>query len=397
MRPEIHLLFKCARRELDSPQREEIRRLLERGVDWEYLCRKATEHGVLLLLCQTLRAQFSHFVPPKILENLRRSLQANGHRNLVLAAELFRLLQELEKREIPVIPLKGPVLGSLLYGDPGLRPSIDLDLLFQKKDMPRVKAFFLERGYRMNYSLSESQKAFFIRNDFECSFVRPNGNVNVEVIWGTPGDFPLRLDFQRFWEDAEWKTLEGRKVLTLSPEHLFLCLCLHQATHCWPRLIWLCDLVQVIRLYPRLNWAALLETAQTQGCLQVLLISLRLLQDLWAVSFPDPIRREMETRREAADLAGKVLARILQEESSSDHFPGQVRFLLRVTDRVRDRIAYCLRQVFIPNINDWLAWPLPRPLFSLFYLLRPLRLATKYGWGHFRRRWIPAPQSSLLS
>ncbi len=397
MRPEIHLLIKCACRELDPPQREEIRRLLERGVDWEYLRRKAMEHGVLPLLYQTLRAQFPHLVSPEILEHLRRSFQANGHRNLILTAELLGLVQELEKREIPVIPLKGPVLGSLLYGDPGLRPSIDLDLLFQKKDMPRVKAFFLERGYRMNYSLSESQMAFFIRGDSECSFTRPNGNVNVEVIWGTPGDVPLRLDYRLFWENTEWKTLEGRKVLTLSSENLFLFLCLHQATHCWPRLIWLCDLFQIIRLYPRLNWEALLETAQKQGCLQVLLISLRLLQDLWTVSFPDPIRREMETRREAADLAGKVLARILQEESSSDHFPGQVRFLLRVTARVRDRIAYCLRQVFIPNINDWLAWPLPRPLFSLFYLLRPLRLATKYGWGLLRRRWIPAPQSSLIS
>ena len=50
-------------------------------------------------------------------------------------------------------------------------------------------------------------------------------------------------------------------------------------------------------------------------------------------------------------------------------------FQLRSRERLRDRV----RLLATPNEGDWERFPLPAPLYPLYYLLRPLRLLAKYG------------------
>jgi hypothetical protein len=47
-------------------------------------------------------------------------------------------------------------------------------------------------------------------------------------------------------------------------------------------------------------------------------------------------------------------------------------------ERLRDRIAHCLRVAFFPSQEDWAFATFPPRLSFLYYLLRPFRLLSKY-------------------
>ena len=52
-----------------------------------------------------------------------------------------------------------------------------------------------------------------------------------------------------------------------------------------------------------------------------------------------------------------------------------------------DRVRYCVQIITNPSVEDWLALSLPDPLFPLYYLVRPLRLAGKYGLQVWQRHF----------
>ena len=57
-------------------------------------------------------------------------------------------------------------------------------------------------------------------------------------------------------------------------------------------------------------------------------------------------------------------------------------YLLRMRERWPDRVGYCLhlaQDVIPPSQAERTALPLPALLSPLYYLLRPVRLAGKYG------------------
>src|ERR1700681_771944 len=97
------------------------------GLDWDHLLDLAHKHSVASLLCATLLD--ADVAPPAaILTRLRRSVQGIARFNLALSRELVRLLSLFEWNGIEVLPLKGPTLTRILYGNLSLRTFADLDL-----------------------------------------------------------------------------------------------------------------------------------------------------------------------------------------------------------------------------------------------------------------------------
>jgi hypothetical protein len=91
-----------------------------------------------------------------------------------------------------------------------------------------------------------------------------------------------------------------------------------------------------------------------------------------------------------ADPKVKALARQVQEqlfwEAERPHtVREEILFHLRSKERLQDKIRYCIRLPMTTNIRDWAALPLPRYLFPLYYLIRPVRLVGKHGRKLFER------------
>src|SRR5437763_1568280 len=119
--PENELLFCVARKTLNNDLAARMTSLLNRGLDWSYLCEKARQQGLMPLLYQHLSAVCPQRVPASILNALREEFRNNSQRCLYLFSELRKLLRLFDEQGIRVAVFKGPVLAAAAYGDIGLR------------------------------------------------------------------------------------------------------------------------------------------------------------------------------------------------------------------------------------------------------------------------------------
>jgi hypothetical protein len=382
---EMNLLLDCIHPTVDNERRDQIASFLHDGIDWNRLLQKAHAHGTFPLLYRFLRTHFASLTPPFVMDQLRVRFLSNVRHSFLLTAELLKLLTLLEKNGVPAVPLKGPVLTVSLYGDLGMRPFDDLDLLFRKKDVPKAKEILISQGYRVARGLAEAPEAFFHQKDSGANLIRSDNQVAVDILWGMPGEF-ISPDFQPFWEKLEEISFEGRRVLTFSPEDWLLYLSLHQATHGWARLLWLVDLHTLITNHPDIDWTDLIGKSIQFRCRRVLLISLALTRSLFQTPLPEQVQEAIEGDGTIQDLARIAAGNLFQGESTALSRDQEALFLLKVMDNRRDQIRFGLRQALNPTVVDWLAWPLPRPLFFLYYFYHPLRVARNF-FRRFRQRF----------
>jgi hypothetical protein len=54
-------------------------------------------------------------------------------------------------------------------------------------------------------------------------------------------------------------------------------------------------------------------------------------------------------------------------------------FHLRMTERWQDRVRHCIRSATTTTVSDWALLSLPKCLFPLYYVVRPVRLTGKHG------------------
>lgn len=160
--------------------------------------------------------------------------------------------------------------------------------------------------------------------------------------------------------------------------------------HFWVRLEWICDVAELIRAHGEMDWEQVIGRARELGSMRMLLLGLFLTKDLLGATLPAEIWHRAQADPAVASLAAQVRKRIFGDpdphEGVSDIFP----FHVRVRERLQDRVRYCLRMAVTPTEEEWEFLSLPRPLFSVYYLLRAIRMGRRSGLWLWRRglRWL---------
>ena len=393
-RPENQLLVCCARVRSEVGNADRIEALLQRSIDWEYLFEMAAEHRMLPLMYWHLSSASPEAVPENFLSRLRPYFQTNKLRALLLAKELLNLHESFERRGIPVIPYKGPVLAASVYGDLGLRMSGDLDILIRVQDVPKAKEMLVHRGYRptpwkTDTQLTPNQEAAFLRFEREYPFQDYNSGIGVELQWGvTDKHFPFSLDMELAKERLQRVPLGGGTVPSFAPDIMLLILCVHASVHLWERLQWICDVAETIRVCQKMDWDYVLERAAALGGARMLMLGLHLAHELLGADIPENASSRIESDPAVEELSADVYTRLFQRRKESRGIlEGSLfrSFHYRMHERRRDRFRYTLHTMIDPNLADWERYPLPERLFPLYYVIRPLRLAGKYMHRSARR------------
>ena len=283
---------------LDSPRRD-------RPVEWEAVLRLADHHGTSALLYRNLSG-LGDVVPARVLAALRQSYERNVHKSLFLARELIRILDCLDAIGIEVIPYKGIVLSEVYYGDMALRQSGDMDLFVRGQDVGRIKSAVRELGYTLRVPIPEDAEEDYIASGYECTFDSPAGRNLLELQWALqPRFYAVDFDMDRLFERAVDVEVAGRGVKTPSPEDLLLVLSVHAAKHVWGRLIWLCDIAQILKL-GNLNWDWVRAHAQAFGIERIVHVTLLLANQLLATPIPGPMEEAILEDRAARGFADEV-------------------------------------------------------------------------------------------
>jgi len=389
-RSEDQILLCIARRRLDPAPAERLRELLQETLDWEYLLAMAERHCLIPLLHFHLTAPTASPISPGVMSRLQDASYENTRSSLSLTGELIKVLEFLGANGIRAIPFKGPTLAMRAYGDVGLRQFGDLDVLVPKRDVPQVKKLLVSRGFDPTPALNSAHQAALLRFDCAYNFDNEQGVV-LDVHWSlVERHSSFVFDAGPFWDRLETVTIGGKELLTLSTEDLLLILCLHGFTHLWERLGWICDVASLIDQQENIDWRLVMENANKLGLRRILLLGLVLASELLDASLPAEMRQAAD-----GDALVKRLAHQVEEQFFREHrappglFEGAI-LDLKMRERKRDRLRSGVRLILTPRSSDWMSLSLPESLFFLYYLLRPVRLARKYGlqllWGSKDRR-----------
>ena len=182
-RPEIELLFCCARTQISAEIAEHTRHLVQRNLHWDFIIDKALEHGVMPLLYRCLYASCQDSVPKAALDRLRELYRANAQRNLFLTSELLKLLRLLDTHGISAMPFKGPVLSVSVYKNLSLRQFCDLDILVRKKDIQIAKDLLISKGYRPRREMTKTQETAHLESYHAFVFLPESGMYSVDLHW----------------------------------------------------------------------------------------------------------------------------------------------------------------------------------------------------------------------
>ena len=374
--PEQKILFWSIR--VDQTRDDRVRELLTSELNWSKLRQSALSQGVLPILYTRVKALGADSVPPEEMEHLKSIYVANGRRNLRLVRMLLRVIDLFSKHRIQYIPLKGPTLADRLYGNVYLRHFADLDVLIQKEDFSRCYEILMEAGFCPDFPVDRKQQNWLLRSDTEHTF-NSAGDI-LEIHWAIAEkgvQQPLKTD--QFLEQLLPVEFYGQPIYELSPENLLLMLCIHGTKHHWANLCWIADLGRFTQVYSHLDWSGILDKATQYGFYKIVCNSLYLSDLMCGVNFPQNVQ---DRYREAPDIEQFAVETIHSIKCHlNNQIPqtgGDMKYYIRSRERTRDRLYYIFDQAFVPKQVDWLTLSLPKFLYPLYYVFRPLRLGYKF-------------------
>ena len=358
-----------------------IRGLLgQSAIDWEAVLRLADNHGTSSLVYQNF-SRLGGLIPASVLAGLRQRYETNVRKSLFLARELIRVLDSLDAPGIDAIPYKGVVFSEVYYGDMTLRQPGDIDLFVRQRDVVGIKKAVRELGYKQRVPIPAGAEDDFIASGYEYSFDSSAGRGVLEIQWALqPRFYAVDFDMEELFERAVWVTVAGRKVKAPCAEDLLLALSVHAAKHVWGRLIWLCDIAQILKR-KRLNWDGVRRQARNLGIERILYVTLLLAKRLSGAGIPWPVESAILADPAAAALAEEVAASLAAEVSYDVETVGYFRLMMRLRERRGDRFRFLARLILTPGPGEWEKVSLPKVFSPLYRVVRLARLA-----GRFARR-----------
>ena len=373
----FELLCALTSAHLSPERRERIANWDLSALDWSEVLRLAEYHGVLPLAARNL-IEVARGLPPEVERSLRSAYEANLRRSLWFAAELARIMQHFERRQLRAVPYKGPALAQLIYGDLSLRSFSDLDFLISPVDFDRAKQALAEIGYRPAADLTPDVERFWLRTGYERSFDSAAGKNLVELQWALlPHFYAVDLRVEDLLARAGTAVVGEREVLCLSPEDSLLVLCLHAAKHLWTRLIWLSDIAETLRSYSgthTIDYSLVFSRARALGIARILAVSVWLVKNVLQTEIPQPAEEIIAADPRAHALGREFAARLARGATYDFESTEYFRLILKLRERCGDRLRYLWRLVWTPGAGEIAAVRLPEALFPLYRIVRVGRL-----------------------
>ncbi|RCV62717.1 putative nucleotidyltransferase [Methanophagales archaeon] len=351
-----------------------LKEALSRRLNWNHILENALQHGIAPLLYHNLSEMAD--VPEEVMEHLRMQYNANLARNMLVYNELSNVLNAFEHAGIEVVVLKGAALAETVYQDIGLRPFSDVDLLVRKKDLQRAKKKLVELGYILDEDVSPER----YNEDFGCDLYYA-GKVNVlEIHWDimrkTKSDRYARIKIEHIWERAVPAKIAGADTRMMSPEDMLLHFCVHLPKHRYNRLIWLCDVLEVIE-HTDIDWGYVLESAKKYRTMAYMYYGLHFTDVLLGCDIPEKVLNALKPHRPEIMVLSTVLKDVLSRERKIMPILNLMKLLL--IDRFQDRVRYLCEYVFPPVDSLARMYSVSGKKVYLYYFVHPVYVWLETG------------------
>lgn len=356
---------------------------------WDEIIALARRHGVSPLLQRALRkGDALADVPERVRTHFEEERRATALDNLRNYGEFQRIARALRERGIPVIALKGLQLAELVYRDISLRPMGDLDILVPLAQVEPAVATLLTLEYESENSLP---------GGYDVALTHRRLGILVEVHWALaqPTE-PYIPRIEDIWRLAVPVRLGDADAHVMAPEFLLLHVCVHLAYHHLFAfdLRALCDIAEIVRAYPALDWAVVIDQCRRHGCRRGVAAALRLARDHLGAAVPV----------DALDAIGgdtldpDLLDDALEQLATFVGFSFELRFapnLMAFTGATsaREKIATLWKRIFVPRAELGLIYGVSEhsACINLYYAVRLRDLVRSYA-ASARELIVSGPQ-----
>ncbi|PMB42709.1 hypothetical protein CEN41_14660 [Fischerella thermalis CCMEE 5330] len=343
VRPEIQLLLYCASTKRDAAKTEQIKSLIQLpNLDWEDVISQAYKHGLVPLLYTNLNTICKDDIPKEAINQIRHLSYTNSQRNLVLCAELFKILHLLQEKDIKGVPYKGPILASTVYGNIALRPSGDLDIIVQQQHVLEFKKILISLGYQPLVELTQREEIAFLeaKSEHSYNFFHDEKKILVEIHWRVSPEYTSPIETKHFWSKLKPFPFAGITIYNLPLEDWLPILCVHGSRHRWERLIWLCDIAELLRTNPEVNWDYLIQVTTELDCKRMFFLGLFLAHHLLDVTLPVKVLRQIKADTEVVALSSEICQSLFTKDNHNPKFLGRTIFHMRVRERWQNKFLY---------------------------------------------------------
>jgi hypothetical protein len=341
-------------------------------VDWTRFRAQAARHRVEGLASHALSSA-GVTTPPQVQAALAADSAAIAQRNLLFAAESFRISRRFQADGIPFLFVKGASLDMLAYGTLALKRARDIDVAIERERLAEACALLADEGYeRVIPGPEVGPEAFpaWVRHCKETAWLHRERGILVELHNGLVDNPDLLRGVSVESERQLVEIGPGIRLPTLNDADLYAYLCVHGATHAWSRLKWLADLAAFLARFSPAEITALHQAAAEKGAGRASGQALLLAADLLGTRLSDTLAAELRRDRPIRLLVRAARHVLAGEEELDDTVLGTLpihlsHFLL--SPGLGAKVGEARRKLRSPHDRSALA--LPRPLHFLYVLL----------------------------
>ena len=316
--------------------------------DWGSFLETCRRHRVQGLAWRAL-SELQIAVSPPVHVALGADARAIAGHGLRAAGESQRLQETFTAAGVPMLFLKGLVLGKLAYGDPYSKMGWDVDILVAPDDVLKAATLLGQLGYEPLVPRQASAVARWHDSSKESVWRSADGLI-VEL-HSRVADQPQLLPGLTVNSPTQTVAVApGAELPTFADDELFAYLCVHGASSAWFRLKWIADVAGLIIDCSASEIERLHRHARQLGAGRAVNQALLLAHWLFAVPLSDSLEREL----------GAPIARWLARAALQEMLRGEP------TERLLGTRAIHLTQFFL----------LPGLKYKASELVRQVRVAT---------------------
>jgi hypothetical protein len=243
--------------------------------DWRIIFNLAVREGVAGLLYHQLK---NKDIPESFLNSLKGYYQRIAALNLIYIKALEQVEDALKNEGIKVLVLKGASLLDIFYPGIGMRPMDDIDLLVRPQNLERFSHTLSLLGYQRDSIIHHVFNKQGITMDIHVHAL------NVDRITSRAALFPRGME--PVWrESLPWRNGYYWLRRPNDIDNVFL-LFQHLLKHSFSKLIWLVDILQILKDRDAAFWQKLSKRMEYLGQRKLFWYTLYLLKNLFKFEPP---------------------------------------------------------------------------------------------------------------
>ena len=294
--PTQQLLLACSLNPSDPQTQATLNNLLDFPIDWTNFLRKAAYLGIIPACHCNLEVYYEN-IPHFVSKKLSEAFLFNSVRNRALWNCFQTVHAAFQAAGIDLLPLKGPVLGYILYGRFNKRRSSDLDILVKKSQIEQCRDVLAELDY---FPAQQPYSEEFIKKYLRHrAYSQKNKKMilcsAIEIHWNLYTQGSQEFAMNALWNTAIPLKIENKSWLSPSYTFILIYLAVGLRIHGYQRFWYLSDIHVLLTEYnDKIDWFYSLKQVKLNKQKTALFYALYLSQELFKTSVPHQVLKQLK-------------------------------------------------------------------------------------------------------